>query len=73
MNNRPMKTLRAQTGFLALLAILLSLPSLAAAPRTEANIHADRLLHHIQVLASDEFEGRAPGTAGGRERAVAGK
>src|SRR5678816_4897095 len=27
-----------------------------------ARITTDNLLHHIQVLSSDEFEGRAPGT-----------
>lgn len=27
-------------------------------------IGGDRILHHVQVLASDDFEGRAPGTRG---------
>ena len=38
-----------------------------AFPPTEAalaSISGDGLLRHIKVLASDEFEGRAPGTAG---------
>jgi Zn-dependent M28 family amino/carboxypeptidase len=33
-------------------------------------IDGDRLLGHIEILASDEFEGRAPGTPGG-EKTVA--
>jgi Zn-dependent M28 family amino/carboxypeptidase len=34
-----------------------------AGPALES-VQADRLLGHIEVLASDEFEGRLPGTAG---------
>ncbi len=52
-------------------AILTVLPivSLAATPprevqRAAQTITADRLLPHIRVLASDEFEGRAPGSPG---------
>jgi Zn-dependent M28 family amino/carboxypeptidase len=30
----------------------------------EPGIEANRLLEHVRVLSSDEFEGRAPGTAG---------
>jgi len=37
--------------------------------QAEQAITADGLLHHIRVLASDEFEGRAPGTRG-EERTV---
>jgi Zn-dependent M28 family amino/carboxypeptidase len=32
--------------------------------RVLKSITADSLLHHIKILASDEFEGRAPGTRG---------
>jgi hypothetical protein len=39
-----------------------------AAPALES-VEADRLLAHIEVLASDEFEGRLPGTPG-EERTV---
>lgn len=38
-------------------------PPRALAPAL-ASINADDLLRHIQVLASDDFEGRAPGTPG---------
>ena len=42
-----------------------------APPATEtARIDAARLSEHVRVLASDEFEGRAPGTAG-EEKTVA--
>ena len=44
--------------FLALAALFL--PSLTHA----APVTADALLRHIRVLASDEYEGREPGTAG---------
>ncbi|WP_435016647.1 M28 family peptidase [Tundrisphaera sp. TA3] len=33
-------------------------------PRAWADIKADNILGHIKVLASDDFEGRGPGTAG---------
>ena len=52
-----------------LLAALL-LPALAPAMRAETAIRADELLQHTRVLASDEFEGRAPGSAG-EEKTVA--
>src|SRR5688572_30087697 len=32
--------------------------------RALQTIHADRIIHHVKALASDEFEGRAPGTRG---------
>src|SRR6476646_4125239 len=32
--------------------------------RDLAGITTNNLLHHIQVLSSDEFEGRSPGTRG---------
>src|SRR5258707_9677509 len=36
----------------------------AAADDAAASIVADDLMRHIRTLASDEFEGRAPGTKG---------
>ncbi len=36
----------------------------AVVQKAEATIRADDMLRHVQVLASDEFEGRAPGTRG---------
>ena len=44
--------------------LLLSLPALAAAQAPAPRIDGDALMGHIKMLASDEFEGRAPGTAG---------
>jgi len=44
---------------------LAALPALAQAPAKALNaISTKDLLEHIKTLASDEFEGRAPGTAG---------
>jgi hypothetical protein len=49
-------------------------PSRAVTPESARpaleSVEADRLFSHIEVLASDEFEGRAPGTPGG-EKTVA--
>ncbi len=39
----------------------------AAEPQFSADISANDLGKHISVLASDEFEGRAPGTPGGEK------
>src|SRR5256885_16676566 len=53
-----------------ILTLGLHLNALAAAPADAiASITTNDLLKHIQVLASDEFEGRAPGTLG-EERTV---
>src|SRR5256885_15542721 len=53
-----------------ILALGLHLSAFTAAPAEAlASITTNDLLKHIQVLASDEFEGRAPGTAG-EERTV---
>ena len=41
-----------------------------AAPQDPREAAADRMLEHIRVLSSDEFEGRAPGTEG-ENKAVA--
>lgn len=60
---------------LATAAIVLSLPLLGAAPsvprdpdadllRAWGAIHGDAIAEHVRVLASDEYEGRAPGTPG---------
>ena len=38
-----------------------------AAPANSARIETERLSATVKVLASDEFEGRAPGTNGGRK------
>ncbi len=62
---------------LPLLLLLLLLPAAAFAapdftglqPALDA-MSGDRIKHHIAVLASDEFEGRAPGSAG-EEKTVA--
>lgn len=59
---------RAMSGFgvasLAAMAALVLLPSIAsAAPRRDRALEA-QLRAHIEVLASDEFEGREPGTDG---------
>lgn len=52
----------------ALLLILISAPAIArfaiGADPAVSIISADRLLAHIKVLASDEFEGRGPGSKG---------
>src|SRR5205085_3816006 len=45
----------------ALLAVSCSTPTAAQGPVTPAD-----LLRHIRVLASDEYQGRAPGTEGER-------
>ncbi|MGC8989596.1 MAG: hypothetical protein ACP5MD_05695 [Verrucomicrobiia bacterium] len=37
---------------------------LCATCTAEPRIEANRLLDHVRVLSSDEFEGRAPGTVG---------
>lgn len=44
--------------------LLLSLPALAATQAAAPGIDGAALMNHITVLASDDFEGRAPGTAG---------
>ena len=38
-----------------------------AIEQVTASITADDLMQHVQVLASDEYEGRMPGTEGGRK------
>ena len=52
--------------FAALLCAVTSLPAGEALPPKDAldAISAEDLLKHIKVLASDEFEGRAPGSKG---------
>ena len=50
---------RIRIGIAAALATLFS-----AAPLAAQDISADRLVETVQVLASDSFEGRAPGTRG---------
>ena len=56
------------TIFLFLVALLLLGPALAAQSRPAstpaAPVDPDRMTAHVKVLASDEFEGRAPATAG---------
>jgi Zn-dependent M28 family amino/carboxypeptidase len=54
---------RAQAGVLVLLSsCLLAAP--ASISIAEPELSADRILSHVRVLASDEFEGRAPGSLG---------
>lgn len=48
----------------ALAAPLLLLPSAPLAAQADAPVTQADLLRHIQVLASDEYQGRAPGTEG---------
>ena len=44
---------------------LAAVPTLAQAPAEAlAAVSAEDLLTHIKTLASDDFEGRAPGTVG---------
>ena len=52
----------AKSSLLPLVA-LLSIPA-AFAAETSAAIDPERLSQSVKVLASDEFEGRAPGTPG---------
>src|SRR5687767_5751133 len=47
-----------------LIVLLLSLPLQAANSDALTGITTNDLIKHIKVLASDEFEGRAPGTVG---------
>src|SRR5439155_18071412 len=59
-----------RTQIVVLLAVLICQPrAFAAAADAFASITTNGMLKHIRVLASDEFEGRAPGTAG-EERTV---
>ncbi|MCJ2182629.1 M28 family peptidase [Novosphingobium sp. 1949] len=51
------------TAFVVLGAAGGSTPVAAASRKADAALEA-RLRHHIEVLASDDFEGREPGTAG---------
>ncbi|WP_271299094.1 M28 family peptidase [Sphingomonas sp. CV7422] len=51
------------TSHAVIAALLLAAPAAAATPGAPA-ISADRLSADVKVLASDAFEGRAPGTAG---------
>ena len=57
-----MRTIVALAPYLAACAA-----ALAQVPGQDTNqAAADRMMEHIRVLSSDEFEGRAPGTAGER-------
>ena len=47
-----------------LLAALVAAAPVAACNRADSRIDPQRLSRHIEVLASDAFEGRGPGTAG---------
>jgi hypothetical protein len=51
-----------------LISLLCPLFALSAQPRPEnlISVSQDSLQRYVQTLASDAFEGRAPGTAGGR-------
>lgn len=52
-----------------IIAIGLAIAVYNGAPSHKAaiNIDADRLTENLKIMASDEFEGRAPGTAGGEK------
>src|SRR5450631_2479498 len=53
------------TKIFALLSVtLLAVNAQLPPPAAVDSIKADNLLKHIKVLASDEFEGRAPGSNG---------
>ena len=47
-----------------LLLLLAALPAFAASPEPAPVISSARILARTKILASDEFEGRAPGSAG---------
>ena len=59
---------RSSTSVLALFACVAGAASLLAAPEPPAAaldaISAEDMLGHVKILASDEFEGRAPGSHG---------
>ncbi|HET9628994.1 MAG TPA: M20/M25/M40 family metallo-hydrolase, partial [Novosphingobium sp.] len=51
--------------FSAFLALAVASPSAAAPPQPKRDLALEaRMLEHIKILASDEFEGREPGTEG---------
>src|SRR5436190_12097256 len=54
----------AMTGILAISARSGQGAQASAERSSPAGITTNNLLRHIQVLSSDEFEGRAPGTRG---------
>src|SRR5690348_10408080 len=56
-------------GMAVFLVLVISMSGVAADPAPEG-MTAERLLGHIRTLASDDFEGRAPGSPG-EERSVA--
>ncbi len=79
MRTAALKTLCLKTLWLIVATILISACQKPAAPESAkperpappaaltkalADFNSERLLDHIRVLASDEFEGRAPGTPG---------
>ena len=57
--------MKFRVGFVAYFAVALSLVGFAQGVREAvASIDGARILAHIKVLSSDEFEGRGPGTKG---------
>ena len=52
------------------LAILLAPPAAAKVVEGTAEIEAEELRGHVRTLASDEYEGRRPGTPGGEKAAA---
>ncbi len=62
LNRSPVRPIRI--GLLGFLLAMCASSPLAAASNIQSGLAASRLLNHVQVLASDEFEGRAPGTVG---------
>jgi len=51
-------------GVIGFCVVLLSLAAIQAQTNSGTQIEAPRVVAHVKVLASDAFEGRAPGTAG---------
>ena len=61
--NRGLAALARSTALLCAACLLLPGPA-SAAPRDREKVLEGQLMAHIRVLASDEFEGREPGTNG---------
>jgi Zn-dependent M28 family amino/carboxypeptidase len=60
---RPRSTLATPRQFAAAMLLCIACTALQAAP-PRSGVDPERMLGHIRILASDEFEGRLPGTVG---------